>query len=82
MKNKPSCTFSFKGVKPKTVWSIGDVIIFFSPSNKSLIYRKRRLLLFSIFFDKEEGISTDIQHQDILYIAQKRKVEMVVEKTQ
>jgi len=82
MKNKSSNTFKFKGVKAKTVWGIKDIVSFCSHQVVSHQFIEMvDYYITAFFFDKGEGISTDIQHQDILYIVKNGKAEIKVEKT-
>lgn len=68
MNNKSSDNHHFKGLKPCAATSITGLIKAFPHQVISQQLLTRRDFAVAVFyFDRGEGISTDIQHQDILY---------------
>jgi Uncharacterized conserved protein, contains double-stranded beta-helix domain len=77
MKNKSRDTFHFQGIATGKQWSFKNLLKPYPHQVISQQLLKRsdyQMLVF--FFDKREGIGTDIQYQDILYVVEEG--EMII----
>lgn len=82
MKNESDNSFKFKGIFTGVKQLVSDFLPMCPHQviSHQLISRDS-VSVTGFFFDKEEGISTDIQHQDILYIVHKGNAKITVQKT-
>lgn len=81
MKNESGNNFKFKGIAAGVKQLVSDFLPLCPHQviSHQLISRES-VSVTGFFFDKEEGISTDIQHQDILYIVHKGSAKITVQK--
>ena len=74
--------FHFNGIAQETVVGLKQMISAYSHQVISLqLLSRAGESVQAFFFDKEEGISTDIQHQDILYAVTEGEIKLTLNQT-